>query len=135
MSRTDQATQQIASYVQQGDESMASGKFENARSSYSSAYEAANAAYGFLGVELLPILEKLIEATYQANNQDWYKKQLVGHLRTILAIKQRQHGIASAELLPVLTQLVIFYDYDGAHMLAIEVKQRIDDIKAELASA
>lgn len=119
---------QVKRYLQAADQQAASNQFQEAWSSYQSAYNEAVKLYGYLHPELLPILKKLVEAHLRANNQEYYLKDLVKHMRSILVILERMHGLDSPELIPALEQLAIFYDYDGAHMLAIEVKQRRDDI-------
>lgn len=117
-----------------GDEHFGKNKFENAKKSYEEAIQTLGAANGFLHASLIVPLEKVIEAIYQkgAQNSTDARKDLGKYLKMLLTIKQREHGVRSAEIIPVLEKLVIFYDFDGAHMLAVEVLQRIDDIKGNL---
>lgn len=120
--------ERIQSLINQGDTALQSGRFQDAYTAYSNAQNEAELLYGHLQPELYPILEKFVRATLRANNQEWYLKSVVKALRAMLYIAERKYGLNAPELIPVLTELVQFYDYDGAHMLAIEVKQRIDDI-------
>jgi hypothetical protein len=117
-----------------GDQSFAAGKFDNAKSAYEQAYQALHGAYGFNNPVLVPVLRKLVAVHYSKNAQGSTNsmKEMGRYLKIELAILQHAHGVRSAELIPTLEQLVIFYDFDGAHMLAAEVLQRIDDIKANL---
>lgn len=120
--------------ITSGDASFAAGKFDNAKSSYEQAYQALHGAYGFNHLALVPVLRKLVAVHYSKNAQNSSSalKEMGKYLKQELAILQHAHGVRSAELIPTLEQLVIFYDFDGAHMLAVEVLQRIDDIKANL---
>ncbi|MDZ4837437.1 MAG: hypothetical protein SGJ27_26930 [Candidatus Melainabacteria bacterium] len=117
-----------------GDELFGKNKFDNARKSYDEALTTLGGAHGWLSPTLVDVLGKLVESIYQkgAQNSTDSRKDIGKYLKMLLTIKQRQHGIRSAEVIPVLEQLVIFYDFDGAHMLAVEVLQRIDDIKGSL---
>lgn len=126
------AIAQIEQYVAKGDEYAGKREFSNAYSSYSNAYTSACKVYGSVAPELLPIIEKLVEAAFQNNaaESDTTRKNVGKWLKIALTIIQRQHGVSSPALIPALEKLVVFYDFDGAHMLAIEVLQRIDDIKA-----
>lgn len=127
-----QAVQQTESYLTRGDDALAKNDFGNAYSSYNSAYTSAAKHYGYVAPELLPIIEKCVDAAYQYNaaGTEQYRKNIGMWLKTALTIHQRKHGVRSMELIPALERLVEFYDFDGAHMLAIEVLQRIDDIRA-----
>ncbi len=117
-----------------GDKQFGDQEFDAARKSYESAINTLGGANGWLSPTLIVPLEKAIEAIYQkgAHNSVDSRKDLSKWLKLLLTIKQREHGIRSAEVVPVLEKLVIFYDFDGAHMLAVEVLQRIDDIKGSL---
>lgn len=117
-----------------GDEAFGKNSFDSARTNYDAALTTLAKAYGYLSPTLVPVLEKLVETMYQrgAQSSSDSRKEICKFLKMLLAIKQREHGIRSPELIPVLEKLVIFYDFDGAHMLAVEVLQRIDDIKATL---
>lgn len=117
-----------------GDELFGKNKYDDAKKSYESALSTLGAAHGWLSPLLVEALEKVVEAIYQkgAHNSTDPRKDLGKYLKILLTIKQREHGIRSAEVIPVLEKLVIFYDFDGAHMLAVEVLQRIDDIKGSL---
>lgn len=129
---TTQPTLQHEKNIAAGDDYLARKDFANAYSSFSNAFTAAGKHFGFVAPELLPIIEKCVEAAYQHNaaGSDSVRKNISIWLKTALTIHQRQHGVRSKELIPALERLVQFYDFDGAHMLAIEVLQRIDDIKA-----
>jgi hypothetical protein len=126
------AIAQIEQYITKGDEYAGKREFSSAYSSYTNAYNSAGKLYGSVAPELLPIIEKLVEVAFQNNaaESDSTRKNMGKWLKTALTINQRQHGVASPALIPALEKLVVFYDFDGAHMLAIEVLQRIDDIKA-----
>jgi hypothetical protein len=123
-----------AASITAGDENFAKNKFDQAKKNYEEAVSALGGAYGWLSPTMAPALEKLVEAIYQkgAQNSVESRKDLGKYLKMLLTIKQREHGIRSAEVIPVLEKLVIFYDFDGAHMLAVEVLQRIDDIRGVL---
>ena len=126
------AIAQTEQYVTKGDEYAGKRDFSSAYSSYSNAFSNACKAYGSVAPELLPIIEKLVESAFQHNaaESDSVRKNVGKWLKIALTINQRQHGVSSPALIPSLEKLVVFYDFDGAHMLAIEVLQRIDDIKA-----
>lgn len=127
-----QAVQQFEKQISTGDDQLAKREFSAAYSSYNNGYTNAAKYYGSVAPELLPIITKCVEAAYQNNaaNTDSVRKNIAIWLKTALTIHQRQHGVRSMQLIPTLERLVEFYDFDGAHMLAIEVLQRIDDIKA-----
>lgn len=118
----------VQTLIAQGDKAFDDRRFGEAHNLFESAYNAAVTLYGYLQPELLPILEKWVASSLHAHNQEWQLKAVIKNLRTWLAIAEYKFGLNAPELVPVLTRLVQFYDYDGAHMLAIEVKQRIDDI-------
>jgi|AGTN01.1.fsa_nt_gi hypothetical protein len=124
--------QQIESQLTRGDEALAKKNFSDAYSIYSGAFTAAGKHFGFVAPELIAIIDKCVEAAYQHNaaGTESIRKNIGMWLKTALTIHQRQHGVRSIQLIPTLERLVEFYDFDGAHMLAIEVLQRIDDIKA-----
>jgi len=132
MSTTQTPDAKAAALITTGDEALAKNSFDSAKTSYDSAYTTLAKAYGYLSPTLVPALEKLVEAIYQkgAQGSSDTRKEICRYLKMILAIKQRQFGVRSKELIPSLEALVIFYDFDGAHMLAVEVLQRIDDINA-----
>lgn len=132
---TTQSTEEKAkTSIASGDEAFAAGKFDNAKSAYEQAYQTLHGAYGYNNPILVPVLRKLVAVHYSKNAQGSSSamKEMGKYLKIELAILQHAHGVRSAELIPTLEQLVIFYDFDGAHMLAVEVLQRIDDIKANL---
>lgn len=116
--------------IAQGDLAVTEKRHVDAEKWYSSAYTLLSKAHGYLDVAMLAVLQKLAAASLSAYgfSNDRYTKQALNCLRLHLAISEREHGLDSPELIPVLTDLVQVYDFDGAHMLAIEVKQRIDDI-------
>jgi hypothetical protein len=134
MSTAQTPEQKAQSFITTGDEAFAANKFDNAKSAYDSAYSAITGAYGHVSPLLLPILDKLVAALYARTTPTSTSnlKEIGKFLKMSLAITQQQHGVRSAQLIPILEKLVVFYDFDGAHMLAVEVLQRIDDIKANL---
>jgi len=123
------------SHVEQGDKYFAEGSWSNAYSSYNSAYQAAAKVHGFNDPALAPLMEKFIAATLKYSDHEHYLKPVPKMLRALLYFKEQEFGLDSVELVPYLERLVMFYDLDGAHMLAIEVKQRIDDIKERNAAS
>lgn len=131
---TPTAADKAAKSIATGDEQMGKNKFDAAKKAYEEALTALMAEVGHLHPSLAPVLEKTVEAIYQlgAESGDTNRKLIGRYLKMLLTIKQREVGPRGAELIPVLEKLVVFYDFDGAHMLAIEVLQRIDDINANL---
>lgn len=134
MATTQTPATKAQASIATGDDQFAKNKFDDARKSYEEALKTLGNANGWLSPTLAEALEKVVEAIYQkgAQNSTEARKDLGKYLKMLLAIKQREHGIRSAEVVPVLEKLVVFYDFDGAHMLAVEVLQRIDDIKGSL---
>ena len=125
-------TTNVAELVENGDHQFQTGQFYYAANKY---VEALNAQIqvngGQIGTADKPLMEKVFEASFAASFS--YQAQMANCLkmaRTLLYIAERENGIDSPELIQPLERLVMLYDLDGAHMLAIEVKQRIDDIKA-----
>lgn len=120
--------------IKSGDDAFAAKKFDNAKSAYNNAYQALYQAHGYASPLLVPVLYKLVDTYYSLNSagSTSNKTEMCKWLKMALVILQREHGVRSPELIPALEKLVTFYDFDGAHMLATEVLQRIDDIKANL---
>lgn len=122
----------VAETIANGDQQFQAGQFYQAASKY---WEAFNAQIqlngGKISVADKPLMEKAFEANFSGSfNYPQLMATCLKVARTLLYIAEREHGIDSAELIQPLERLVMLYDLDGAHMLAIEVKQRIDDIKA-----
>lgn len=122
----------VAETIAIGDQQFQSGQFYQAASKYSEALTAQiQLNGGKISSADKPLMEKIFEANFAGSFS--YAQLLATSLkmaRTLLFITEREHGIDSPELIQPLERLVMLYDLDGAHMLAIEVKQRIDDIKA-----
>jgi hypothetical protein len=126
----------VAELTAKGDGQFQDGQFYYATSTYLEALGAQiEVNSGQIGSADKPLMEKLFEASFATSFT--YEKHMAYCLkmaRTLLYIAEREHGIDSPELIQPLERLVMLYDLDGAHMLAIEVKQRIDDIKAQQAA-
>jgi hypothetical protein len=136
MAKNPPTESQIAEQIAKGDQNFAAGQLREAYSSFNAAFDLAVVLHGSaLAPALLPILERTFEVCIAASNEDWYMKRAARMLRSILYLTEKEHGIDSPKLIPVLERLVMFYDLDGAHMLAIEVKQRIDDIVARQSAS
>jgi hypothetical protein len=118
----------------EADKAFNENRHVDAEKWYANVFRLATKKYGFMHVDMLPIYQRWATTSLNTSDADNYRKQAVKCMRAMLAITEREHGLDAPELVPILTQLVQFYDLDGAHMLAIEVKQRIDDLNDRLAA-
>jgi len=133
---TKYSAAQVAEMVTGGDKLFADGQFYQAANKYQEAFTAQiQLNGGKVGTSDKPLMEKIFDANMAGSFS--YAQLMANCLkmaRTLLFLAEREHGIDSPELIQPLERLVMLYDLDGAHMLAIEVKQRIDDIKAQQAA-
>ena len=127
----------VAETVASGDKMFEDGQFYQAAAKYQEAFVVQiQLNNGKVGSSDKPLMEKIFDANMAGSFT--YPQLMANCLkmaRTILFLAEREHGIDSPELIQPLERLVMLYDLDGAHMLAIEVKQRIDDIRAQQQSA
>lgn len=111
--------------VAEGDEKVASRDWEGAEESFEEALTAANTLYGTTDPRILPILTRLGEAQLQHAPDSDYFEDLTRTWQRALAVASLKHGPQSPELIPIITKLVAVYDLQGAHIVGIELLQRL----------
>lgn len=112
-----------------GDEKVTSRDWEGAEESFKEALEAANALYGTTDPRLLPILTRLGEAQLQHAPDSDYFQDLTRTWQRALACASLKHGPQSPELIAIITKLIAIYDLQGAHIVGIELLQRLQALE------
>ena len=118
--------------VTEGDTKMGERDFEGAEESYDEALTAANTLYGTTDPRILPILVKLGDAQLQFAPDSDHFEDLTRTWQRALAVTSLKHGPQSPELIPIIKKLMAVYDLQGAHIVSIELLQRLQALE-ELA--
>jgi hypothetical protein len=124
----------MVEYVTEGDTKMGERDFEGAEEQYDEALTAANSLYGTTDPRILPILVKLGEAQLQNAPDSDHFEALTRTWQRALAVTSLKHGPQSPELIPIIQKLMAVYDLQGAHIVSIELLQRLQALE-ELAGA
>jgi|AGTN01.1.fsa_nt_gi hypothetical protein len=115
--------------VAEGDEKVAAREWGDAESSFKEALAAANSLYGTTDPRILPILVRLGDAQLQTAPSSDYFEDLTRTWQRVLAVTSFKHGPQSPELIPVIKKLIGVYDLQGAHIVGIELLQRLQALE------
>jgi hypothetical protein len=127
-------SESLAQLTADADKLLADREYGEAVDAYDAAIEKAREELGPDDLRLAELLVKRGTADRGSNGESYDEESVPDEYQEALAITERHHGPMSEHVLPILRELIAFYDHVGLHDKANSLLFRHRDIESAVAA-